>query len=54
LADQRLEAEPNSVRVGFGPARRLCISQQILVDVERLFHTDNNAIAVWLDALYVR
>jgi hypothetical protein len=52
LTNQRLEAEPNRVRIRLGTARRLRTSQQIFVDVERLFHTYNNAISVWLPALY--
>jgi hypothetical protein len=46
-ADQRLEAEPNGVSVGSDTRRRLRFAKELLVDVQRLFHTYDYAISVW-------
>src|SRR6185369_10410381 len=45
--DQRLETEPNRVSVRIGARRRLSLTQELLVDVQRFFHTYNYAICVW-------
>lgn len=43
MADERLEAEPHSVAVGRCAADGLRLAQQVLVDVQRLFHTADYA-----------
>jgi hypothetical protein len=47
VADERLETEPNGISIGPGPARRLGVSEQPLVDMEGFLHTYNCAIDVW-------
>src|SRR5688500_15366575 len=45
--DQRLETETNGLGVRLCTRSRLGLSQEPLVDVERLLHTDNNTISIW-------
>ena len=47
-AHQSLQAEPDGIGVGFRPGCRLGVSEETLIDVEGLLHTDKYTIRVWL------
>jgi hypothetical protein len=46
--NQRLETKPDCISVGLCPGRRLCVPQEVVVDVEGLLHTYDYAITIWL------
>jgi hypothetical protein len=48
VANERLETETNRVGICLSAGSRLGIPQQPLVDVERLLHTYDGAMDVWL------
>jgi hypothetical protein len=48
VPNKRLEPEANCIGVRLRAGRRSGLSQQVLVDVERLFHPYDDAILIWL------
>ena len=47
---QRFETESNGVGIGLRPRDRLRVAQQVLIDIQGLFHPYDYAISIWLYA----
>jgi hypothetical protein len=47
MTDQSLETEADRIGVCRCARRELRLAKKLLIDVQGLFHTDDNAIPVW-------
>jgi len=52
MSNQCLQAQANRLGIGRGAAGLLCLVNEPLLDVQRLFHADVYTIHIWPEALY--